>query len=185
MHCNCHTGLGQLCTQHLDAVLSCVTQNLLYINAIVLDFELCTSITPCLCHTAPKICTPWQGGQWNGSYLFWENFKMIREKLCYFLSIRSLSKNKVVFLYIISECAMMQTQTWLIILADQTLLTYPHPLPSMTLRHAAGKVVPLVFHSMEPIPLCPLNCYLPTPGLRSQSTSPYSSAQRNERQTKA
>ena len=108
---------------------------------------------------------------------------MIREQFCYILSIKSLSKNKVAFLYIISEFAVLQTQTWLIILAGQTLLTCPHPLPSMTLRHAAGKVVPLVPLSMGPIPLCPLNCYLPTPGLRSQSTSPYSSAQRNERQT--
>ena len=33
-----------------NAVLSSVTHNLLYINAIMLDFELCTRITPCLCH---------------------------------------------------------------------------------------------------------------------------------------
>ena len=121
--------------------------------------------------------------KWSKKNLFFlsikflsKNVKMIREQLCYFISIKSLSKNKVAFLYIISEFAVLQTQTWLIILAGQTLLTCPHPLPSMTLRHAAGKVVPLVPHSMGPIPLCPLNCYLPTPGLRNQSTSPYSSA---------
>ena len=74
---------------------------------------------------SPKICTPWPRGQWNGSYLFREQVKKIREKLCYFLSIKSLSKNKVVFLHNFWVCRVANTN-----LIDNIGRSDPFDLPT-------------------------------------------------------